>query len=213
MADDLQIGSDGALLGCGVTGCQQYVTTPLKSQLPLGCGRTQPTDTEMRDVKRSSDSRKRGVKKDLVSKSCPPSLRAISPRTKLGQNEPLEKNQRAMQRAAVAKIRGPSQTGRGRNKDAVGEDAITTETTHIRAGHVSELVDSQLAQQMQELEGVEQVDSQIIDLIAKMEQESADQKRERLVRITDATQKWCVAAYRKLIKKGSFHLEKNSLKE
>ena len=96
-----------------------------------------------------------------------------------------------MQRATFAKIRDPSQTGRGRNNDAVGEDAITTETTHARAGHVSELADSRLAQQMQELEGVEQVDSQIIDLIAKIEQESADQKRERLVRITDATQKWC----------------------
>ena len=55
LTDDLQIGSDGALLSCGVTECQQYVTTPLKSQLPLGCSGTQPTDTEMRDVKRFSD--------------------------------------------------------------------------------------------------------------------------------------------------------------
>ena len=191
LTNGLQSGSDGALLDCEATGCQQYVTTPLKSQLLQGGGGMQPTDTEMRDVKRFSDSRKRGVKKDLVSKSCPPSLRAVSPRTKLGQNEPLEKNQRAMQRVAAAKIRDPSQTGRGRNKDAVGEEAITTETTQIRAGHTSELADSQLAQQMQEIEGVEQVDRQIIDLIAKIEQESADQKRERLVRITDATQKWC----------------------
>ena len=48
---------------------------------------------------------------------------------------------------------------------------------------------SQLTQQMQDLKGVEQVDDHIIDLIAKIEQENAEQKRERLARITDATQK------------------------
>ena len=37
----------------------------------------------------------------------------------------------------------------------------------------------------------DQVDSHIIDLIAKIKQESAEQKQERLARVTDATQKWC----------------------
>ena len=191
LVDDLQNGIGFAPLESEFTGHQQYVTTPSRSHASLSGYGAQVTDAEMKDVKHSSDSRKRGVKKDLVSKSCPPTLRAASPRISLSQNEPRERNQRAMQRAAFSKIRDSSQTGRGRNKDTGGEEAIIIETTHAQAGHASNLVGPQLTQQMHDLKSVERVDCHIVDLIAKIEQESAEQKRERLVRITDATQKWC----------------------
>ena len=191
LVDDLQIGIGAAPLDSEFTGHQQYIATPSRSHASLSGYGAQATDAEMKDVKHSADSRKRGVKKDLVSKSCPPTLRTASPRISLSQNEPRERNQRAMQRAAFAKIRDSSQTGRGRNKDTGGEEAIIIETTHVQAEHASNLVGPQLTQQMHNLESAEQVDCHIIDLIAKIEQESAEQKRERLVRITDATQKWC----------------------
>ena len=148
-------------------------------------------DTEMKDVRHHSESRKRGVKKDLVSKSCPPSLRTASSRISLGQNEPPERNQRLTQRATLSKIRDSSQAGRSRNKDTGGEEVTTSEATQKQIGHADNLAKPQLTQQAQDIACAEHVDSHIIDLIAKIEQESAEQKQERLARVTDATQKWC----------------------
>ncbi len=189
--ENLQVGIGFAPLESELTGHQQYVITPPRAQASPSGYQVQAIDAEMRDVKHSSDSRKRGVKKDLVSKSCPPTLRAVSPRVNLNRNEPQEKNQRTMQRAALTKIKDSSQIGRGRNKVTGGEEAIITEACLAQVGHTSHSESPQLTQQVQESKSVDQVDCHIIDLIAKIEQESAEQKRERFVRITDATQKWC----------------------
>ena len=183
------IGTD--LLESKQNGQQQYVADTRKSHNTLsGCG-VQIVDAEMKDIKHNADSRRRGVKKDLVSKSCPPMLRVTSPKMNVKQSESRERNQRALQRATLSKIRDSSQTGKSRNKVAGGDESVILETTCLQDGHGPDSEVTRLTQQMQDLKGVEQVDCHIVDLIAKIEQENAEQKRERLARVTDATQKWC----------------------
>ena len=154
----------------------------------------QVVDAEMKDIKdikHNADSRKRGVKKDLVSKSRPPMLRVTSPKMNVKQSESRERNQRALQRATLSKTRDSSQTGKSRNRVTGKDESVVPETTFLQDGHGPDSEVSRLTQQMQDMKGVEQVDCQIVDLIAKIEQENAEQKRERLARVTDATQKWC----------------------
>ena len=173
---------------------QQYVADTRNSHNTLsGCG-LQVFDAEMKDikdVKHNADSRKRGVKKDLVSKSCPPMLRATSPKMNVKQSESKERNQRALQRVTLSKTRDSSQTGKSRNRLMGKDESVVPETPFLQNGYGPDSEVSRLTQQMQDMKGVGQVDCQIVDLIAKIEQENAEQKRERLARVTDATQKWC----------------------
>ena len=188
--NDLQAGIDFAPLDSESTVHQQCIAIP--SKIPsLSVHGAYAEDAEMKDVRHQSESRKRGVKKDLVSKSCPPSLRTASPRISLDQKGPSERNQRLTQRAAISKIRDSSQAGRSRNKDAGGEDVATSEVIQKQMVYADNLVKPQHMQPVQDYSSTDQVDSHIIDLIAKIEQESAEQKQERLARVTDATQKWC----------------------
>ena len=182
------------LLEAKRNGQQQYVADTRNSHNTLsGCG-LQVFDAEMKDIKdikHNADSRKRGVKKDLVSKSCPPMLRATSPKMNAKQSESKERNQRALQRATLSKTRDSSQTGKSRNRVMGKDESVVPETSFLQDGYGPDSEVSRLTHQMQDMKGVEQVDCQIVDLIAKIEQENAEQKRERLARVTDATQKWC----------------------
>ena len=178
------IGTD--LLELEQNGQQQYVADTRKSHTTLSVCVSQIVDAEMKDIKHNTDSRKRGVKKDLVSKTCPPMPRATSPKVNVKQSESRERNQRALQRTTLSKIRDSSQTGRSRNKAAGGDESVILETTCLQDGHGLDPEVSRLTQQMQDLKGVEHVDCHIVDLIAKIEQENAEQKRERLARVTDA---------------------------
>ena len=170
---------------------QQQVVGPAKSHCAKSDGDVQMYEVEMNDVKLNTASHRLGVKKDLVSKSCPPKLRTTSPRVKGMSSESRERNQKMIQRATPSRIREPSHTGKSRNRIAAGDESGPAESARGRGQSVPDPEVSQLTQQMQDLKGVEHVDDHIIDLIAKIEQENAEQKRERLARITDATQKWC----------------------
>ena len=188
--NDLQVGIDVAPLDSESTVNQQCIAIP--SKIPsLSVHGAYAEDAEMKDVRHQSESRKRGVKKDLVSKSCPPSLRTASPRISLDQKGPSERNQKLTQRVAISKLRDSSQAGRSRNKDAGLEDVATSEVIQKQIVYADNLVKPQHMQPVQDHSSTDQVDSHIIDLIAKIEQESVEQKQERLARVTDATQKWC----------------------
>ena len=78
---------------------QQQIVGPAKSHCAKSDGDVQMDDAEMNDVKFNTVSHKLGVKKDLVSKSCPPKLRTTSPRSKGMLCESRERNQKTIQRA------------------------------------------------------------------------------------------------------------------
>ena len=187
---DLQACNDDAPPDSEFAVNQQCIAIPSKmSSLSVHCAHVE--DSEMKDARHQSESRKRGVKKDLVSKSCPPSLRTASPKISLDQKGPSERNPKPTQRVAISKLRDSSQAGRSRNKDAGLEDAATSEVIQKPIVPADNLVKSQHMQPVQNQPSTDQVDSHIVDLIAKIEQESVEQKQERLARVTDATQKWC----------------------
>ena len=71
---------------------QQQVVGAVKSHCVKSDGDVQMDDAEMNDVKINTASHKLGVKKDLVSKSCPPKLRTTSPRCKGKLSESRERN-------------------------------------------------------------------------------------------------------------------------
>ena len=134
---------------------------------------------------------KLGVKKDLVSKSCPPKLRTTSPRCNGKLSESRERNQKSIQRTTSPRVGVASHTEKNRNRTSARDESGPAESVREEGQNVLDAEMSQLTQQMQDLKGIEQVDNHIIDLIAQIEQESAEEKRERLARIADATQKWC----------------------
>ena len=170
---------------------QQQVVGAVKSHCVKSDGDVQMDDAEMNDVKINTASHKLGVKKDLVSKSCPPKLRTTSPRCKGKLSESRERNQKIIQRATSPRICVTSHAEKNRNRTVARDESGPAESVRGGGQNIPDPEISQLTQQMQDLKGVEQVDDHIIDLIAKIEQENAEQKRERLARITDATQKWC----------------------
>ena len=140
--NDLQVGIEFAPLDSESTVHQQCIAIP--SKIPsLSVHGAHAEDAEMKDVRHHSESRKRGVKKDLVSKSCPPSLRTASPRISLDQKGPSERNQRLTQRVTLSKIRDSSQAGRSRNKDTGGEDVATSEAIQKQIGHADNLMKPQ----------------------------------------------------------------------
>ena len=168
---------------------QQHVVDAVKSQCVKPNDDVQMEDAEMKEVKEvmvNTASHKLGVKKDLVSKSCPPKLRTTSPRCNGKLSESRERNQKSIQRTTSPRVRVASHTEKNRNRESGPAEFVRKGGQNVLDAEMS-----QLTQQMQDLKGIEQVDNHIIDLIAKIEQENAEEKRERLARIADATQKWC----------------------
>ena len=197
-ADRRVLPSDASQVNVGIgpseaefpTNQQQVITPPIARGPSLAC-HVQTPDIEMRDASHSLDIRKRGIKKDGVSKSCPPSLRAGSPRLQFHRNESQEKSQKTTQRVALAKIRESSQIGKGRNKAAAGDEGTNPGISPAKVKHGSHPCGSRLVQQLQNPKSANQVEYHITDLIAKIDQEEAEQQQERRKRIIDATHKWC----------------------
>ena len=170
---------------------QQQVVGAVKSHCVKPNDDVQMEDAEMKEVKMNTASHKLGVKKDLVSKSCPPKLRTTSPRCNGKLSESRERNQKSIQRTTSPRVRVASHAEKNRNRTVARDESGPAESVREGGQNVLDAEMSQLTQQMQDLKGIEQVDNHIIDLIAKIEQENAEEKRERLARIADATQKWC----------------------
>ena len=170
---------------------QQHVISPPIARGPSPVCHVQTPDIEMRDVNHSLDIPKRGIKKDGVSKSCPPSLRAGSPRLQFNRNESQEKSKKTIQRVAFAKIRESSQIGKGRNLVTTGDEGTNPGISLAKVKHASHPGGPRLVQQLQIPKSADQVERHITDLIAKIDQEEAEQKQERRNRIIDATHKWC----------------------
>ena len=145
----------------------------------------------MRDVNCPSDIRKRGIKKDGVSKSCPPSLRAGSPSFQNVKNVSNDKNQKISQRVALEKIRESSQTGKSRNRTITGDEGTKPENSFAKTKHTLCHIDVQSVQHLQNRQSSFEMEGQITALIAKLDQEEAEQKQERRIRIIDSTHKWC----------------------
>ena len=138
---------------------QQRVIRPSIARGPSLTCHLQTQDVEMRDASHSLDTRKRGVKKDGVSKSCPPSLRAGSPRLQFHRNESQEKSQKTTQRVTLAKIRESSQIGKGRNKAAAGDEGTNPVISPTKVKHVFHPCSSRLVQQLQNPKSADQVES------------------------------------------------------
>ena len=77
-----QVADEVGVTKVGTSDCFQHVV-PLSAALQsVPTSQEQVQGCEMHDAHCSADTRKRGIKQDDVSKSCPPSLRAGFPAVK-----------------------------------------------------------------------------------------------------------------------------------
>ena len=83
-----------------------------------------------------------------------------------------------IQRATPPRICVTSHTEKNGNRTVARHESGPAESARGGGQNIPDPEISQLTQQMQDLKGVEQVDDHIIDLIEKIEQENAEQKRE-----------------------------------
>ncbi len=118
-------------------------------------------------------------------------MRAGSPRLQIVKNGSHDKSQKTIQRASLSKIRESSQTGKSRNRIAAGDEGANPETSFAKTKHASYPSGLRSVQHLQKPKSSDEVGGHITDLIAKLDQEEAEQKQERRIRITDATHKWC----------------------
>ena len=137
---------------------QQQVVGPSKAQCARSDGDVHMDGVEIDEVKLNTASHRLGVKKDLVSKSCPPKLRTTSPKIKGMSGESRERNQKVIQRATPSRMRESSHTGKSRNRIVVGDESGPAEPNMERGQNDPDPEVSQLTQQMQDLKGVEHVD-------------------------------------------------------
>ena len=169
----------------GPTDPQQLIPPKIMSQTSQG-------DREQACAKSYAafvtDTCKRKVKKDITSKSCPPLKRDISPAIKAGRNASHDKNYKLLQSTTIGKIKESSQRERSRNRSFTVNEISGPHYTSTNVGNTSSPREVQHAQDFQETADTQ---GHIVDLIAKLEQEEAEQKKERRARITDSTRKWC----------------------
>ena len=168
-------------------GLQQLVPPKKVSQSSQG-DKEQAQGCEMPYASVVADTRKRRVKKDIASKSCPPSIRAISPAFKNGRNASHDRSYKKVHSMTLGKITESSQRERSRNRILAVEEVSGLYDASANAENTSSPME---VQHPQEVQNTVDLQDHIVDLIAKLEQEEAEQKKERRITITDSTRKWC----------------------